>query len=438
MFFNKYKYLIISILVMVLISYGHLISSNSLIAFGLFIFLTTLIIAEDIYKVSILFLFVSFNGLLKINLEGNSFFGFGVLICVAIFLFKKYKIKNFHLLFILFIYTLSVKLVMYDSITLRYFFTFIYLILISFLASNRENKKLVDFELFVIFFVIGTVASNFIASLITKLPKFYVLTKGAEVQLEESWGIFRFAGFNGDPNRNALQIMFAIGCLLILIEKSKRNRIISYLGVIILLYYGFQSVSKMFYLILVLMTLVYFTYIFLNNRKGYHRLFFSITFITVFLVLINTEFVQNQLELVIERNMRTGSNDITTGRKSLQLQYINYLIENLVYLFFGRGFLTDFKPGLNVPHNSILQGIFGLGVFGFLLFLKAVFPILNIKNKNFFYSKQNILLYSILIITFFVGVLSLDLLNMDAFYFYLILFFFASIYIFKNTNKNCS
>jgi hypothetical protein len=421
--------LISSILITFLISYGHFISSNFLVIFGILMFVFLLIIAEDIYKIAILFFFISWNGLLKISIGGHTFFGVGVLITVMMLLLNNYRLKNLHILFILFFYSLIIKLWHYDTITLRYFFTFIFLLFISIIGSN--HNKLVDFKIFTKFFFIGTITANTVAYFLTKLPKFYELTKGAEVQLEESWGIFRMAGFNGDPNRNALQIAFAIGCLLIMIEKSKKYKIISYLGVFILFYFGLLSVSKMFYLMAVLISFIYFSYFFIKSQNLFQRFLFPFAFITLILILLNTSLFQEQIEILIERNNRTGSNDLSTGRLGLQMAYINYLLENLGVLFFGRGFLTDYIPIINVAHNTIIQGVFGLGLIGSGLFLKVILSLSKKTNRFYNYSKQNLLLYIMPILILVIGVLSLDLLNMDAFYFYLILLLALKRYIFN-------
>lgn len=416
-----------AVLNVLILSIGFYFMISPLIYLSLLGFLTIVLIAPESIVLHLLFFYLPWNGLLKINLESNSFFTFAVVLLIFKFIILKYRFnKKFsQIILLLFLYSIVVKVLNYDSFNARYFVFFIYLIFLIYFISNSDvffNNLLTLLFLF----SLGTLLANISGDFLTKLPHMYGLNKAAESQLETSWGIYRNNAFAGDPNRNSTQILVAILSLLIIEIKKP---LIKYVMILSLTFYGMLTVSKMFYLVIVIIFLLYLGIRLINKERILYKLTFFIILITLGYYVLAFGIVDNQIDNIMQRVTQTeGASGFDSGRSSLREGYYSYLSDNWDTLLFGKGLLTNFKPVRNVAHNTLIQMLFGLGVIGSGIFVLLIFNMIyffktNIRNLS------NILYFFSLILILGISFNALDFLNMDAFFFYILIVILIKIYL---------
>lgn len=381
--------------------------------------------ANNTYKLPLLFFFLPWNGLLKINLESNTFFTLQIVILVVILLWKKTHIPKhiINLIILIFIYSFLIKLFHYDTFTPRYFLVFIFLLFIS-LTLNHQNKFIPKPEYILLFFSLGTLLANVSGDLLVKLPHMYELNKAAEAQIENEIAIYRNSAFAGDPNRNGANIALALIAILII----KINPLVKGVMSIILFYFGMLTVSKMFYLIAGIIVIFFSISILLTKKTAIEKIFYIIIVGIFMSILSTTNLFQNQIDNFLTRFEKTQGYVEDTRRTSLQLDYLNYMAEKSQILVFGRGFLTDFHPTTNVAHNTFLQLLFGLGIIGGLVYLITLYRIIKTK-KIPIHGTGNKIKASLPILSIFLSLNALDYLSIDAFYFFLILIVVIRIYL---------
>ena len=420
------KFLFIAISICLIISVGHIIKSSSLILLGIISFLSLILFLRNIDKITMLFFFLPWNGIIKLSPESNSFYGFAIILTVLSLIFFKYSInkKSVMNLIIFVFYTIIVKLFFYDNFSFRFLIIVLNILLILYLSQNQ--KELINSHKIIIFFSIGTLLANITGNFLAKLPHLYLFFKDSEYSLTNDWGIFRLSGFNGDPNRNALQILFAISVLLLYKTKSVKDSLLKYITLFALIYYGMLTVSKMFYIILILLSILYSFLMFFTKQKRIAKFLYFISGGVFFLIIFYNGLLDSQIDMLFDRIDRNEEFGITTGRLYLQLSYLQYIVDNIQLIFVGRGFLTAYTPTYSVAHNSFIQMFFGLGFIGTFLYLKNI---LAFEVASILKSFTNTILFSMPFLVLVFSCFALDLLSFDSFYFYIILLIVVNNYL---------
>lgn len=228
----------------------------------------------------------------------------------------------------------------------------------------------------------------------------------------------RYSGYYGDPNFYAAHIAAALGGVLALLVKGTRT---SQKGVLVLLtmtllYCGLLSASKMFYLtVAVLLIMFVWQMIFGKKNTSVGWIVLSIIVMITVMVLCLTLF-SSLFDLMVER--LSGHEDMdsfTTGRTEVWMNYLRAMRNHIDLLLLGRGF-TNVLVGGKGSHNSIIQCIYQFGLFGTVIFIawivcfwKKMLDTTKVKMTSF-------LLLMLLLVGTFVPWLALDLLFFDDFF----------------------
>jgi hypothetical protein len=416
--FNK-KLLIYCILIATIISIGQYLGYSPIVLIGIILFLGLIVLAPISYKFAIMLFFLPWSGIMKLSPNSNSFFTVALLIFTFILLVKQFKVRMISLIIILllFIYTLVVKASLGDSISLRFVIIFVFLLMVSLVINNE--KKLINFHFITTFFVLGTILANGVSMLLIEETHLIGYFKDSY-----AFETFRYCGFNGDPNRNATQILVVMSCLLMIDDKSLNpiNKFYKYGSLLLLTYFGFISLSKMFFLLLICLLLFWFITLLIENKNLKYKItmlfFIGITFGT----LTKLNIFGSQIYLIIDRfGEAQNLNSITTGRYNFQVEYLDFIKENVLVFLFGAGLETNNLVNGHAAHNTFLQILYQLGLIGSMIFVLWLLSVFIIKRNPISLNVSKYFYIFLLLITIIGSSFSLDFLSIDAFYYYMII-----------------
>ena len=242
-------------------------------------------------------------------------------------------------------------------------------------------------------FSFGLFFSSLCATFSDFIPGLDMYLKEIKV-FEISLDALRFTGLYSDPNFYSSAIILAsAGLITLMYQKAiKKTWIIM---VLLLLEYGIQTVSKSFFLMLIVIAVII-TAICLKSRK--YKMVFTLFGLTAVLVILIMTNVVNIFDNVISRIVL---GDFTTGRDNIWMMYIEEILKNPVKIPFGYGIGEPLLFG-KAAHNSYIDLIFYYGVVGSFLwfgFIKSVLP----KNKIKLLSIESVPFLSFLIMSFFLS-----------------------------------
>lgn len=252
----------------------------------------------------------------------------------------------------------------------------------------------------------------------------------------------RFIGFFRDPNYYSFFILLT-GFSSYKIVKSYNIKVNYF---ILILLFGFLSLSKMFLLSFVIcvcfkgiQSLKFNKVLTINKEKCFYY-FLSLIFILIGLyVLIKNNYIKEVYELYY---LRFQSQDLTTGRFDIASIYINAFKSNPFFLLIGTSntyyyhVISDYMRSLGnyisrdmTAHNFFIELIASWGIIGTLIFISIIKRLIKIiKNNNSIIKNvitKNIIIFAILFTTGF----SLCFLSADCFP---LIILFVLIYLFDD------
>ena len=242
-----------------------------------------------------------------------------------------------------------------------------------------EFGKRYDFFWLTMFFSIGIILAS-ISSLY--LIEFSNISR--YIRDLELFGVVRHSGYYGDPNFYSAHISAAIaGILILLLNNSKKMRMIQLIVVLMLLTYcGFLAVSKMFTLIVVCLFLFFVLEVMFKKGKMSLKVFLLLTFVvgTVFLLSFATS--SKLIEMILSRFSDSSNiSDFTTGRTDVWLEYFRVFRKDTILLLFGKGF-SKIIITTKTSHNTLIQLVFQFGLIGFIVFVGWLTCLFRICLKN--------------------------------------------------------
>lgn len=367
-------------------------------------------------------LFVHCNSALYDDIGFTYFFNFTLfIICIKILFLKSFSFSksSFLLFVILLLYEIILRII-FNTISFdRKFFSLVswsssYLIMIYYSCLKEIN-----FNKIYRYFFVGMVGSCLCAITIPI----------------NRWGInniptaYRFVGLLRDPNYFSIDILFLIFSLKLYTAKSEKL-----FYKMILIVFGFLSVSKMY--ILILSFGLFLDFIISKKKINKNKLFF--VFISI-LCLIAFISYSNIISLIFDKYLyRFDSNALTTGRDYIQNYYINKLLNSPTTLLFGRTMQYNeiFHVGSDngysfyyqmVAHNTYLDFLLSWGLLGTYVYIKYLLSINNnFKNNGFVSNKRNY--YLTIVVVFVFCLFALSYLALDAFAILLLYLFICKYY----------
>lgn len=214
----------------------------------------------------------------------------------------------------------------------------------------------------------------------------------AEIRAYEiSSDVLRFTGLYSDPNYLSLVIILAFVSLLILVRmKLLKKRYLILCA--FLIYFGLQTISKSFYLMLAIVCVLYF--VLLVRRRQYIVSSLFVVFISILAVFL----ANNDSVLVNYFFTRLFySSDITSGRVDIWKDYLHYFASNPIKLIFGFGIgASDFHM---VAHNTYIDFLYYYGITNTCVFILEIF--LALRNRKIKLKLQNLIPFICLVIMSF-------------------------------------
>lgn len=437
--------LIFSVLNILLLSMAHAFNIKSIIFISLIYFLIIVLIASKSFFLPIMLFYLPWSPVLKFNQGDITFYTIGIGLFFIFFLITKelnekkgiFNLENLFIVSTISIYTMIIKLFLGYYLSMSYFMFLLMLILIPTYLKAYYYK--VSFEICIIFFSIGIITAGFASNILMKYPH---MLNFIDISFFGNIGLTRLSGFYGDSNFYSAHIIVAIcGLLIIILNKKTIEVIQGFILVIILIYLGFLSVSKMFLLILISILSIWVVFLLIWREKLMTKIIvFVCILIGTFIIFATDIFAEQINKYVLRFNMVSNVSTLTTGRSDIFSDYLNFFKNNSFDLILGQGFTDVYKGEIsNAAHNTIIQIIYQFGISGSVLliiwFINFIF-IVGKFNNNIKWIKLNIPI-TIFAIACLGPWMALDILFADEFFFIMALLLVAINYV-NSSNKRSS
>lgn len=423
---NKVLYL--ALLNVILLSFAQAFDYKIMIFLSIALFCSLVILSAKELFLPLMLFYLPWGPIIKIWPDGFTFFTLVIPIVFLILIFKHKKIDLEISIITFFFLTLTIlaKMIYSYSFSLEYGFILMMFLFIPTYYKSYNTK--IEFKKCVYYLSLGIIAACISSQVLMKIPHMLAYIS---IDSAEHVGLLRFNGFYGDANFYSAQILTAISGLLILIGENTKESIINFLLIVILLFFGLQSVSKMFLLITAALLFIWFLF-FIIDRRGVLKkvgiiLLIAITIISVITLNI---FQQEINYYLIRLGMITDVNSLTTGRSIILMSYLNYFNTNILSTLFGVG-LSFILVNNRASHNTIVEVIYQLGLVGgvgLLFWIKLAFKDANDSIALSKFNRYILLLF----IGCFASWLALDMLTFDEFFYYILFFFIGKKYLSSN------
>ncbi len=359
------------------ICYAHILGNTIVLALCLIVFLAYNAFAcfkGTIFPV--LLYFLPWSPLLKIDINGFSFFTFALLFaCLFYFIKGKLSLSIYQIILtaIIVALTLIAKTIQDNSISNSYFVFIIMLLLFPCVTNGAKNR--LSFYDMTLFFSLGIISAALSAQQVAGFPNI-----SQYIKVDSYLTITRLSGYYPDPNFYSAHITACLAGVMLLLTREKKasHRIVLAIISVFLLYCGLLSASKSFIIITACLFFVWIPTLLEKQNRGSAaaKVFIGLLCAGV-IVLSSTAF--QELFKIIDTRFSYASNvsELTTGRTDLWRTYIDEFTHNPLLTLFGEGF-SSVIIGKRASHNTIIQGVFQFGLIGFP-FLIAWF-VITIKN----------------------------------------------------------
>lgn len=437
--------LVIALLDLGLLSWGHVYGSFPLLWGAIALFCWLVILADKRHFLPLILFFLPWTNVMRAEPSDSSFTTLilpVVFIMTAIRWLKNGRIIRGYIAFalLLFTYTLAVKLL--NNLPFHNAYLVFMMMLFYVPIYMSEYKQVISFEECIAFLVGGVltacIASKILIANPNMLPFINVL-----VYDEELYYFTRFTGFNGDPNFYGAQILVAIAGLILLISRMKRKMlmVLTLFCIVVLIYFGIQSISKMFALLLFSIIGLWSVALLIDKRGISYKLLTIALMVVAAGTVISGNLFSEQINNYLIRFGISISGDavtFTTGRTYYSSVYLNHLFSHPERLLFGIGLSKDQLRLLldtNNAHMTLIEITYQLGIIGgSLLFLWwiSVYRETIITAKMYLPEK---LYFLIMLAAVILPWFALDVLYFDEFFYFTVLLFLAKNYLSVATNK---
>lgn len=233
------------------------------------------------------------------------------------------------------------------------------------------------------------------------------------------WGtnVTRFCGLFSDPNYYSTFLIVAIALLLKLRDGGRIRSLWFIAGVLVLTAFGILTYSKMFFLMLVMLMLVYVVWQYWN-KKVFRGVFLTAAAILALVVLLTME--NSPFAVVLDRltSARTLK-ELTTSRSSVLAVYIREITKSIPAFLFGKGLAADAL--YRDPHNLYVEIAYYVGVVGLILILSLYISITAyMVRRTRDFPRQNFIAKYLVLVSILGMYLSLQ--GMFMLYLYAVLF----------------
>ncbi len=210
-------------------------------------------------------------------------------------------------------------------------------------------------------YTIGFIFSAFVGLLKDRLPTMQRLFSSdfLYVQGIEANETVRYAGLAGDPNYFAAISYILISIILFTNKKLNAFKIMAVLTIAV---FGLFTYSKSYILMIIVIAIIFV----LKNSTHIMRNAAIIGLVLLTLFVLENIIKTDVISLVFARfdNVET-TNDLTTGRTELWIEYLAYIFQNTKCLFLGMGFNAASLD--KAAHSTFIEFFYLFGIFGCML-----------------------------------------------------------------------
>lgn len=327
------------------------------------------------YCIPLLFFLLPFATILKLNVDGMSFFTILFFVAILKTMLINRKVDARLLLCIIGCFFYNIFFSGFGQITT--IVTMIFGMLMLYYVRN-EN---IDAESVVVSFSLGICLSSVLALFRTSIPIVRTLVAYSMLKLGENDYTTRFSGLCGNPNYYTLDIIVALSAIVVLMHGKKPQKIHTFF-MIALSTFGLMSVSKSFLVTWVILLVCWFV---LSIRQGAGK-FVKFVFILAIGAIVVYFFAFDYINSYIfrlEEDLWGTIESITTGRLHIWVAYIEALSDDFKIFFWGNGLNTMLEFLGKGTHNTYLEAVFSMGILGAILFfisLKASMGKLSLRG----------------------------------------------------------
>lgn len=210
--------------------------------------------------------------------------------------------------------------------------------------------------------------------------------------------VTRFAGLYGDPNYYSVNIIIAMILILCLYGKKKLASMPSILLIATFVFFAAKTGSKSA-LFMLAIPAVLFVYISLKNQH------YALAVTSVLVIALSVSMLLNgrveAFSVAIQRLTanHAGLNDLTTGRISKWMEFLDYILKRPLVLLFGKS-LLNIMINDGAPHNTYIDMLFQLGIVGSVWIVSILRTAWKDRKKSF---PNYVLIGAVAILYFFLS-----------------------------------
>ena len=404
---NIHMCLGLCIIIVMLLCLFH-VAGNRVLALGLLCAYLVYIVWSCAHKIvgPILLFFLPWSQLMRASPNSFSFYTFGlVIVCILCVFLNRGNLKRYSLVSV-------AKLMNGYSISFAFLLFFLMFFLFPTVSEERTQQQYSFFDL-IVFFSLGICMAAISSVILSGYNNINVF-----VRVDSYATIIRRCGFYGDPNFYVAQITAALaGCMLcVLKQREKRQIVLLFVLIVILLYCGFLSGSKSFVFIsLCLFVLWCIQLCRLRGRLGL-KLVLSIAIVFIGVYIATSALFAPLIDVLVTRLSHSSNlSDLTTHRNELWGWYLEELLSDWKLLLFGQGY-TNVKLNGRGSHNSIIQLVWQFGIVGTPILIGWVACFFQDIPRRINTQRINNMMFLILAIGTFLPWMAIDILFFDEFF----------------------
>lgn len=342
------------VILLALILLGINISFFSVFAFALA--LAYIVFSDNEDGVCCMFFLLPFANVFKLNPAGSSFFTYLTIVLALKLIVKKRKIEKRFLILWMLLFALQVVGCNMNWGTLIKQASVLLLVYGYFHCCKNITGQIV------LNFGVGVLISCFVAnmtSIFSNLHAYLRVIRAYEISLDT----YRFTALYSDPNYLSKTLIVLCISLFVLIQKKAISPKY-YVLIALLIGFGFQTISKSFFLMLVVMVILFFA---ISIRTGHWGTSLAIALFCAIVVVLFMYGRISVFDSFLERI--TSTNDVTTGRMEIWKDYISAIFSSPINLLFGFGIGSAPKY---MAHNTYLELLYTYGILGSLTFIAGL------------------------------------------------------------------